>query len=104
MSPIVEKHEQAKRDLSELAEFIRKDNPRAAFHFLDAAEESFRTLAEMPMIGSVVEFDAPSLAGLRCWPVRGFRNHLIFYQPTSNGINVVGVLHGSRDIEAIFGK
>jgi len=38
--------------------------------------------------------------GLRRWPVPGFRNYLIFYRPTETGVNIVRVLHGSRDITA----
>jgi toxin ParE1/3/4 len=27
----------------------------------------------------------------------GFRNHLIFYRPIDDGIEIVRVLHGARD-------
>jgi toxin ParE1/3/4 len=36
------------------------------------------------------------------WRVRGFERYLIFYRPTDDGIDVVRVLHGSRDIESLF--
>lgn len=29
-------------------------------------------------------------------------NYVIFYRPIANGIDVIRVLHGSRDIESIF--
>jgi len=41
--------------------------------------------------------------GLRAWPIDGFRNHLVFYRPTDEGVDIVRVLHGARDIEALFG-
>jgi toxin ParE1/3/4 len=48
--------------------------------------------------------DSPQLAELRCWPIRGFEKHLIFYLPKPDGIEVIRVLHGSRDIQAILSR
>jgi len=39
------------------------------------------------------------LPGLRSFP---FKDYLIFYFPLTNGIEVVRVLYGRRDIERIF--
>ena len=36
---------------------------------------------------------------LRSFPVG---NYVIFYQPISDGVEIVRVLHGSRDIESLF--
>jgi plasmid stabilization system protein ParE len=30
------------------------------------------------------------------------RNHVIFYLPLANGIELVRVLHGARDLEAVL--
>jgi toxin ParE1/3/4 len=49
-----------------------------------------------------VDLSAPRLADLRRWPVSGFPNHLIFYQPTEGGIEVVRVLHGARDLATML--
>ena len=38
----------ALRDLDQQATFIQRDTPQAAIRFLDAAEASFRLLADMP--------------------------------------------------------
>jgi len=35
--------------------------------------------------------------------VKGFENWLIFYQPKRNGVEIVHVIHGARDIESLFG-
>ena len=44
----------------------------------------------------------PDLApGLRASPVG---NYVIFYRPIHDGIEVVRVLHGARDIPAVFRK
>jgi toxin ParE1/3/4 len=104
MKPRITKHELAKTDLAEQAEYIRKDNPRAALRFLDAAEKTFEELASQPWLGGLEECTKPELAGLRCWRIRGFEKHLIFYLPVPDGIQIVRVLHGARDIKSILGK
>jgi toxin ParE1/3/4 len=40
--------------------------------------------------------------GLRLWRIKGFEKYRIFYRPKGQGIEVVRVLHGHRDIEAAF--
>ena len=44
----------------------------------------------------------PDLAAIRRFAIKGFENYLIFYLPTKEGIEVVRIIHGSRDIETIF--
>ncbi len=34
--------------------------------------------------------------------MRGFRKHLVFYRPLSNGAEIVRVIHGARDLERLF--
>lgn len=48
-------------------------------------------------LGEQVEY-APRLAGLRVWPVPGFRRLLIFYRVTTNTVDVARVLHSARDV------
>lgn len=36
------------------------------------------------------------------WPIPDFPNHLIWYQPTAEGIEVVRVLNAARDIERVI--
>jgi hypothetical protein len=40
-------------------------------------------------------------ADLRSFP---FGRYVIFYEPIEDGIDVVRVLHGARDIDAVFGE
>jgi plasmid stabilization system protein ParE len=35
--------------------------------------------------------------------IHDFSKYLVFYRPTQSGIEVVRVLHASRDIETLFG-
>jgi plasmid stabilization system protein ParE len=39
---------------------------------------------------------------VRMWRISGFPNHLIFYRPHQDRIEVVRVLHTKRDIESLF--
>jgi toxin ParE1/3/4 len=92
----------ADRDLEEQAVYIGRDNFAAAVRFTDAANVAFRQLAEMPRMGSVRETRNPNLKGLRTWRIPGFEKHLVFYRMTEEGIEVVRVLHGARDIPQIL--
>lgn len=72
--------------------------------FVNAVEAEYRRLAEMPGMGAKRE-EFARFPGLRSWPVHGFRNYLIFYQPIEtgeNGIEVLRLLHGAQNFEAIF--
>lgn len=91
-------------DLAQIADFIGQQSPEAGLRFLTAAEEAFQKLAAMPEMGSLCVSPNPRLAGLRVWPIAGFPNHLVFYRPAANGIEVVRVLHAARDIESLFGS
>ena len=90
-------------DVLEAAESIAQGNPGAAVRFVRAVRATEEILLSAPGIGSRREFDNPALVGMRFHPVRGFRNYLVFYLPRSDGIEVVRILHGARDLRALFG-
>lgn len=100
----VHKSPQALDDLAEQGAFIGHDSLDAEIRFYDAAEAAFDRLAEMSLIGARVESGTATLTGLRRWRVPGFENHLIFYRVTEEAIEVIRVLHGARDIEAILSE
>jgi len=91
------------RDITEhLAYLEDQEGLELAERMLGALQFSFAELANMPKIGSPCSFKAPSLRSLRRWPVKDFENWLIFYLTTRRGVEIIRVLHGSRDIDAIF--
>jgi len=94
----------ARLDLIELAHYISLDDVAAAYRFLDAAEEAFRNLERMPRMGSPHEYKDSTLSGIRMWHIKGFPKHLIFYRLIENGVEIVRVLHSSRDIAGIFSE
>lgn len=93
----------AVRDLEEQAEYLaRQGSTEAAVRFYRAAERTFTLIASQPEMGRVRPFRRAALAGVRVFPLQGFQRHLIFYRPLTDGIEVLRVLHGARDIERLF--
>jgi toxin ParE1/3/4 len=100
------KHRQATEDLLGHASYIAKDSPDAAMRLLDAAEDAFEKLAAMPGMGPVWGFRRRELADVRFWPIKGFRNYLVFYRPLPNGegVEVIRVLHGAMNVAQQMGS
>jgi toxin ParE1/3/4 len=94
----------AEKDVAAHAEYIQRDSLDAALRFLDAVDAAISLLSRMPEIGGLCRFSKPHYAGLRVWPIGGFKNYLIFYRVFSDEIEVVRVLHGARDLRVIFGE
>jgi toxin ParE1/3/4 len=83
---------EAECDLDEIWWYIAQDNPCNADSFLDRIQERFISLADFPQQGTGRD---ELKTGLRSQPLG---NYLIFYFPLNDGIEVVRVLHGARDI------
>jgi toxin ParE1/3/4 len=88
--------EPALRDLEEIHDHIAADNPSVAARWIDRIEEGCRKLAEMPGMGREREELA---AGLRSFPVGVY---IVFYREVEDGIQVIRVLHGARDLDTLF--
>lgn len=43
-----------------------------------------------------------ALKSMRVFRVGGFERMLIFYRPESSGIEILRVVHGSRNLQALF--
>jgi toxin ParE1/3/4 len=99
----VYKHPQVIRDLIDLATYIARDNMNVSDNFL-AVEEIFKQLAQTPKMGKVRKFDNPNLADVRQQPIKGFKNYLVFYMTKDSDVEILRVLHGRRDIDAILNE
>ncbi|MBD2101385.1 type II toxin-antitoxin system RelE/ParE family toxin [Leptolyngbya sp. FACHB-261] len=86
----------AELDLLDIWGFIADDSIDRADSFLDQMDSKLQTLARNPGLGKRQE---ELLPGLRSFPIG---NYVVFYREIENGIDVIRVLRGSRDIEAIF--
>ena len=89
---------QADRDINNQFEYIAKVNLEAAIRFYEAAFRSFDVLLTNPNIGPSRDFEDPVLKDIRIWLVKGFEKYLIFYLPLPDGIDIILVVHGARDI------
>jgi toxin ParE1/3/4 len=88
--------EPAEEDLREIAFYIADDNIDVAFSMLDRFTECFEMLASMPQSGRRRDELEPNL---RSFPEG---NYVVFYREISEKIEIIRVLHGSRDIDRIF--
>lgn len=88
----------AAEDIAAVWDFIADDNPDAADHWVDQLDTQLRLLATQPLMGRARDELAP---GIRSFP---FGRYLVFYLPIGDGIDVVRVLHGTRDVDTVFGE
>jgi len=89
-------------ELVNISFYIAQDNEDAAQRFLDACNETFKFLASNTNVGTVRKFRDSSLRDVRMWRVKGFEKYLIFYQPLSDGIKILHVVHGARNYNQLF--
>jgi toxin ParE1/3/4 len=91
-------------DIDDLSLFLALSSTRVALRFQKSVQQSMERIAKRPDLGALYDSDLPHLRALRFWAVRGFPNHLICYRQTGDGIEVVRVLHGARNIpDALHG-
>lgn len=87
-------------DIYDLARYLLGHSEDAARRFVDAVQQTLKELASMPGMGSLKDFGDPALLGVRSWRVQGFPNYLIYYLVLNDGIDVLAVMHGARNIES----
>lgn len=80
-------------DLAEIWNYIAEDSQNRADVFIDSIDKKFNELAQLPHIGRSRD---ELLPGLCSFPVG---RYIIFYLIIPNGMEVVRVLHASRDID-----
>jgi len=87
---------EAEQDLVDIWLYIAEDQPTNADRFLVRLEECAERVAEFNDMG----IDRSELAQkLKSFPVD---RYVLFYRPIENGIELVRVLHGSRDVNLVF--
>lgn len=83
----------AEADLDAIALYIARDSPDMARHVLDRLEREIQRVANHPRIGHARR-DLGDRR-LRVWVVFSY---LVVYRPTPEHVEVVRVLHGSRNL------
>ena len=87
---------QALTDLDDIFDYIAEDSLDRAIAFLRKLYEQMEKLATNPNMGRRRDELLPELRSLP------YGNYLIFYVPLDDGVDVVRVLNGARDLEALF--
>ena len=77
-------------------------NPELGHRFLSAAADTFALLATQPEMGWWPRLRTPALESVRIFRVRGFEKMLILYPALPDGIEILRVLHASRNLQALL--
>ncbi|WP_341710400.1 type II toxin-antitoxin system RelE/ParE family toxin [Limnobacter sp.] len=86
----------AELDILEIWDFIAEDSVTEADLWIDKLDEKLLLWATQPMMGRSRDELA---TGLRSF---AFGRYVVFFLPISDGLDVVRVLHASRDINEHF--
>lgn len=93
---VIQRTAQAEEDLIEIWIYIAQDSPLAADRVLNDIEERFEGLADNPLMGRL----RPDIAAeLRYFTVG---KYLILYRAVPDGVQIVRVIHGARDLPHLF--
>jgi toxin ParE1/3/4 len=87
---------QAQADLDDLWDYLAERNETAADHLLDEILERARHHARFPKTGRPRD---DLLPGLRSFVVRPY---VVFFRPVDDTIEILRVVHGSRDVDDIM--
>ena len=92
------------REINSQIEYLEEHaGLETAERFLDSLIRTFQELANMPRQGVRCNFRRSSARRLRRWRVRDFEDWLVFYLAKRDGVEIVHIIHGARDIESILG-
>lgn len=86
----------AHREFFEIVDHLEERSPAAAQRLSDTFAHQCRLLGQLPGIGRMREEFG---AGLRSLVIE---KYVLFYRAFPDRIEVVHILHGSRDIAALF--
>ena len=102
----VRKREAAKRDLiAQWVWYAENADIETADRFLSAADSTANMLASQPEVGNRIFMTKPELQGIRRLPLTdGFEKFLLFYFPLKDGIDLVRVVHGNRDLVRLLSE
>lgn len=86
----------AKADLADIRYFVSQDKPKAARRLISSFFERFHLLAKHPEMGQA----QPDLGQQVRQLVVG--NYVIVYRPRRDGVEIVRVVSGFRDLPFLF--
>lgn len=87
---------EAEQDLIDIWLYIADDQPANADHFLERLQEKVQKLTEFKDLG-VERLDLG--VDIKSFPVD---RYVLYYRSNEHGIELIRVLHGSRDVSPLF--
>lgn len=96
--PAIRRSSLAEQDFRDIWRYIAARNPDAADRLLLRIDSKLELYAQNPRMGRARDQLAP---GLKSFPVG---KYLVFYRIVADGIELVRVLHGARDLKALFSE
>lgn len=94
----------AQADIEAIIDYLLVERPPSAKGFVNILQNTFDLLAENPKIGATRQYSQKALSGMRMFPIKQFSAYLIFYLHDDQTLDVVRVLHGSKEISALFNE
>jgi addiction module RelE/StbE family toxin len=89
----------AVEDLREISDYVSADSPQAARRLVRQLRQATQRLSRFPLSGRIVpEFPETD----RREVISG--NYRIIYGPTKDGVEILVVVHGMRDLKAMSGE
>ena len=86
----------AETDIAQIRCYIASDNVSAADRFVGELFDLFQLLGKNPEIGQQRDDLRSKLRSM------SHGNYVVFYYPSAQGAEIVTVVHGTRDIDAVF--
>ncbi|MBD2620357.1 type II toxin-antitoxin system RelE/ParE family toxin [Microcystis flos-aquae FACHB-1344] len=87
---------EAIRDMEQILDYLANTNISAGEKFLEEFGKKCRYLSQFPLMGRSYREIRPYLRGLP------MKNYIIFYRLTEQGLEIMPVIKGERDLEAFF--
>lgn len=94
---------EALRDAEEIFGYLAKQSIKTARRFNEAIADTIDSIAADPHLGIRWNARNARLTDLRWRKVESFSSYLIFYRMVEDRLEIVRILHGSRDLARLFG-
>jgi toxin ParE1/3/4 len=86
------------KDLEKIIDYFSSRNVDAGERFINEFDKKCKNLANFPNMGRSYDDIKPSLRGLP------LADYIIFYRIIDDGIEIIRVVSGYRDLESLFLK
>jgi toxin ParE1/3/4 len=88
--------EQAQQDLERILDYLDAQSTQLASRFAAKFEQTCDLHAAPQQIGVSAETSVLNLRHFTVW------NYVVFYRPTDDGIELIRIIRGARDVAKLF--